>query len=480
MNRRVFCQSLLATGLSLSSPAWARPAAKPLNILLITADDLGTQLGCYGDSLARTPNLDALAARGVQFQNGYITAPSCSPSRSSILTGLYPHQNGHWGLANFGYRMHYGIPAMPALLQQAGYYNAIIGKLHVNPVSAFPFDFAQTDATKTWDVKRVAQTSREQMQAAERQKKPFFLYVNYFDPHTPFHDQFEGVPANPHTPAQMKPFPFHPVDALNKGVREQMAGYYNGVARMDVGVGLLMAELQKAGRDGDTLVLFVGDHGPQFPRGKNAVYEAGIRVPFLALWPGATTPHRDNRLVSTIDFLPTILNAAGAKLPTGLPGASLRPLLDGKDAPWRQVLGAENNAHGDKDWRPQRTMRDGRWKLIHTLLPGRPNTKITPSGGKPWIDLTQSSLPGSLGAQVFATHRDTPQWQLYDLQNDPHEFRNLAGKPKHAAIEAGLRAQLEAWQRETNDPLRDPAKLAAITRAHDEGTFVRSGGKKEE
>jgi N-sulfoglucosamine sulfohydrolase len=438
----------LATGILAGSSLAQTPPVQRLNVLLITADDLGTQLGCYGDPLARTPNLDALAKQGVQFQNGYITAPSCSPSRSSILTGLYPHQNEHWGLANFNYRMHEGIPTMPGLLRRAGYYNAIIGKLHVNPASAFPFDFARTDATKTWDVKWVAQTAREQMQAAQGQSKPFFLYVNYFDPHTPFHDQFEGVPANPHTPAQMRPFPFHPVDALNKGVREQMAGYYNGIARLDVGIGLLLDELKKSGRDRDTLVIFVGDHGPQFPRGKNAVYEAGIRVPYLVLWPGATTPHRDDRLVSAIDFLPTVLDAAGVKLPAPLPGASLRPLLTGKEAPWRQVLGAENNSHGSRDWYPQRSLRDGRWKLIHTLLPDRLNPKITPSGGEPWIDLTKSPPKGSLGAQVFATHRNAPQWQLYDLQNDPQEFRNLAGKPEHAAIETRLRAQLEAWRRD--------------------------------
>ncbi len=473
--------ALAAGALTRCSLAQTPPSKAPrLNILLITADDLGMQLGCYGDTLARTPNLDALAEQGVQFQNGYITAPSCSPSRSSILTGLYPHHNGHWGLANFNYRMHDGIPTMPGLLRQAGYYNAIIGKLHVNPADAFPFDFSKTDATKTWDVKWVAQTAREQMQAAQQQSKPFFLYVNYFDPHTPFHDQFEGVPAKPHTPAQMRPFPFHPVDELNKGVREQMAGYYNGIARVDVGIGLLLDELKNAGRDRDTLVIFIGDHGAPFPRGKNAVYEAGIRVPYLVLWPGATTPHRDDHLVSAIDFLPTVLDAAGVKLPAPLPGASLRPLLTGKEAPWRQVLGAENNSHGSRDWYPQRSLRDGRWKLIHTLLPDRPNPKITPSGGEPWIDLTKSPPKGSLGAQVFATHRNAPQWQLYDLQNDPREFRNLAGKPEHTAIETRLRAQLEAWRRDTDDPLRDPAQLAAITKAHDEGTFVRSGTKKEE
>jgi len=448
----------------------AQQPARRTNVVLITGDDLGTQLGCYGDPLARTPRLDALAASGTQFRNGYITAPSCSPSRSSILTGLYPHQTGHWGLSHLGYRMRDGVPTLPALLKEAGYRTAILGKLHVAPERAFPFDVSETDGTKTWDVRRVAGRAAQFM--ADAGDDPFFLYVNYFDPHTPFHDQFEGVPADPQTPAQMRPFPFHPVAELSDDVRKQMAGFYNGVARLDVGVGLLLDAIRKAGRDDDTLVVFIGDHGPPFPRGKNACYEAGLKVPFLVRWPEvarrASGP--DDRLVSTIDLVPTILDAADVAVPPDLPGASLRPLLaaGASPAPWRQTLAAENNAHGPKDWHPVRTIRDDRYKLIHTLLPGRPNTKITPSGGKPWIDLTRSQPAGSLGARVFATHRDPPEWQLYDLRDDPHEFVNLAGRPELADVERRLRDQLEAWRRDTGDPLCDPAELAALTKAHDE------------
>ena len=437
------------------------------NILLITADDLGTQLGCYGDPLARTPHLDALAAGGVRFTNGYVTQASCSPSRASLLTGLYPHQNGHLGLTNYGYRMRDGVPTLPALLKKAGYRTGIIGKLHVAPEDAFPFDFADVKAQKTWDVAWVARTA--QAFVKEAGDRPFFLYVNYFDPHKPFHRQVEGVPADPHAPAQMRPFPFHPVEQLTEAVREDMAGYYNGVARLDAGVGLLLDALRQSGHADDTLVVFVGDHGPPFPRGKNSCYEAGLKVPFLVRWLGASRPHRDDRLVSTIDLLPTALDAAGVAAPAGLPGASLRPLMGGGAAARRRdVLGAENNAHGSQDWFPQRAVRGPRYKLIHTLLPQRPNPKPTADGGRPWLDLMQTAPDASLGGRVFARHRKPPEWELYDLEEDPWELHDLAGKPELAEVEEDLRERLVAWQRDTADPLLDPARLAAQTRTHDE------------
>ncbi len=117
----------------------------PPNILLVTADDLGLQLGCYGDTIAHTPNLDRFAGEGVRFTRAFVTQASCSPSRSSMLTGLYPHQNGQIGLSHRGYSIHDStIPTLPGELKKAGYTTGIIGKLHVNPESCFPFDFKHT------------------------------------------------------------------------------------------------------------------------------------------------------------------------------------------------------------------------------------------------------------------------------------------------------------------------------------------------
>lgn len=446
-----------------SSVAQGAPARR-VNVLLITADDIGWQLGCYGDPLARTPRLDALAAEGVQFLNGYVTQASCSPSRSSMLTGLYPHQNGHLGLANHGYEMHPGIATLPALLKDVGYKTGILGKLHVNPGGAFPFDFSDTDGKKTLDVKTFADTAEGFMRGAGEQ--PFLLYANFLDPHKPFQDQVEGVPAQPQTPEQMRPFPFHPDVTLTDRVRDDMAGFYNGVARLDTGVGLLLDALKKSGHADDTLVIFVGDHGAPFPRAKNAVYEAGVKVPFIVRWPGQSRPHRDARLVSTIDFVPTICQLAGAKTPAGLPGASLRPLMSGETVPWRVELGAEYNTHGRGGWFPQRSLRDGRFKLIHTFLPGQKNPKPAGDGGARWLEMIAQVPADGPHADVWARNERPPEWQLFDLQNDEWEFYNLAGKPEYATVESSLRKRLAAWQEATDDPIRDPAQLAEMTQLH--------------
>ena len=451
-----------------------------MNIVFINADDMGIEMGAYGDAQARTPTLDALAARGVQFNNGYVTQASCSPSRSSFLTGLYPHQNGMLGLAHLGYRVHDDVATLPQMMKNAGYYNAIIGKLHLEPENKFPFDFVQTDARKTWDVAGVAALFGEQIAAATKQSKPFFVYLNYFDPHIPFHDSFDGIPADPMKTDQVKPFAFHPVtgEQLTPAVREQMAGYYNGIARVDAGVALVLEQLKKAGRADDTLVIFVGDHGAPFPRAKNSTYEAGLKVPFLVHWPGQSAPHRDERLVSTVDIMPTILDAANIAAPSGLAGASLRPLMNGNEAKWRVTLGAENNAHGAEAWFPQRTIRDARYKLIYTINPGV-NPKPVGDGGKPWREFVAAVMEKNvLAAKVFATQLDVPAWQLYDLQTDPHEFENLAGKAEFAAVEKQLRAQLIEWRVQTRDPLLDTNYLAALNRAHAEAEGAEFDGTK--
>ena len=447
-------------------------SAKPLNILFVNADDMGLQMGAYGDPLARTPNLDALASQSVQFTNGYVTQPSCSPSRSSFLTGLYPHQNGQIGLVNRGYRMHDDMTTLPALLHDAGYYNAIIGKLHVAPADKFPFDFKDLGTGKTRDVRGVAQMAGEQMRASG--DKPFFLYINYLDPHTQFLDQVEGLPADPMTPAQVKPFPFHPIsdDALNPALRESLAGYYNGVARVDIGMGLLMDELRKSGHADDTMVIFIGDHGPPFPRGKTAIYEGGLRIPYLIKWPGQSEAHRDQRLVSTVDLVPTMLQVAGVDLKREAPlmasmmqGRSLAPLMRGSEAPWRTLLFAEDNAHSAAAWSPERSVRDRQFKLIRTLYDG-PNPWPSPDQGPEWLQLIQSQPANTLAGRVFGLHLNPPSYQLYDLQNDKWEFNNLAGRPEYAAVEARLKRELENWRRQTDDPLLDAQFAAEMLQAH--------------
>ncbi len=309
-------------------------SGSPANILLITTDDQGLQAGCYGDSLAVTPHLDALTASGVLFERGYTTQASCSPARASMLTGLYPHQNGQIGLAGHHpeYRVKAGTPNLPVLLAKAGYATAILGKLHISPGEAFPFDFSWAnhgEPALTRDVRMVAAKAAEFLDGPAAEK-PFFLYVNYFDPHRPFDagaNQTEGLPEQPYTEADVKPLAYLGMDG--KPARTEAAAYYNAIRRMDTGLGMLFDVLKERERWDNTLVVFIGDHGPPFTRAKTTVYEAGEQIPFIVRWPGVSVDGtRSEALVSVVDIMPTVLDAAGVA-PPPMAGKNLRPLLAG-------------------------------------------------------------------------------------------------------------------------------------------------------
>lgn len=447
---------LLLCALLAASPA----AAKPLNILLITADDLGLQLGCYGDKAARTPHLDALAARGRLFENAYVAQASCSPSRSAMFTGLYPHANGQYGLLNagVGFELHEPLRArtIPALLKQAGYRTGILGKLHVGPEKSFPFDARIRVDTR--DVKAAAAEAAAFL--AEAGDAPFFLMANYSDPHVmgrsprppaeAFPTQYKGVPETPVKVGEAPAFLFQQLDETEQ--TERVTQYYNACMRFDAAVGLLLAGLEKAGHAGDTLVLFVSDHGPPFFRGKTSCYEGGVRVPMLAFWPGVLDKgDRTPALVSTVDLLPTILDAAGLPAPEGLHGRSLRTTLDA--ALHRGHLATEFHYHGNKPFFPRRAIRDNRWKLIHNLRAGQatPNTSVD---GDHALRLSrESSHKDTAAGRAFEVAANPPEFELYDLQEDPAEFHNLAAKPAHAATLEAMKQALLQWQRETDDPL---------------------------
>ncbi len=281
----------------------ATEGTAPLNILIVTADDMGPQLGCYGDPVARTPHLDKLAGEGVLFENAYVTQASCSPSRSSILTGLYPHQNGMVGLADYTpYNMKRLENNLPALLHRAGYRNGIVGKLHLRPNDQFPFPDmpfpTREDGSEifpnatTLTVRQTVGKVKEFL--GRKDPRPFFLYVNLVDPHRPFYQQHDGLPAIPVTPAEVKPLPFQGLDTPE--IRQEVAGYYNGVGRADFAVGAILEALDACGKRDNTLVLFLGDNGPDFTRGKTTCYEGGIRVPMIVRSPtqlkGGCAPDR--------------------------------------------------------------------------------------------------------------------------------------------------------------------------------------------
>jgi N-sulfoglucosamine sulfohydrolase len=438
---------------TLALPALAQPA-KPPNILFITTDDLGLYLSCYGEKRIQTPRLDAFAKSGVRFETAYVAQASCSPSRSAMFTGLMPHANGQYGLANTGFQLHPDLhkATIPALLKQAGYRTGIIGKLHVEPEDSFPWDM-RARRIDTRKVRTVAPEAQKFMAAPG----PFFLMVNFSDPHAfrenpqsskwYFPPQVEGLPEKPIPPSRETLFDWQQVD--NEEQRERTANYLNAVARVDTGAGLLLDALKASGHENDTLVIFIGDHGAPFARGKTTVYESGLRVPYIVRWPGVSKPMVSSKMVSTVDILPTILDAAGQTPPSKLHGKSLKPLLANPNAPWRQYLAAEFHWHGASPFYPRRAIRDTRFKLIHNLLAG----KAKPSTGIDGDTAFKRSRESNPEVQrAFDTFADPPEFELYDLASDPIEFHNLSAQPQHAKTLKTLQNALLAWRRETNDP----------------------------
>lgn len=449
-------------------PVGAR-AERPPNVLLIVSEDNGPQLGCYGEPSVRTPVLDRLAADGVRFDRAWITQAGCSASRASFLTGLYPHQHGQVGLATWGFRMYRDdIPTLPRRLQAAGYRTGLIGKLHVVPEAAFPFGFKRLNESN-FSRNRLGDYARHAAEFFAAGDAPFFLSINYPEAHDPRLRQVDGLPAMPLDADDVRSLGFFGIDTTE--LRGHVADYYNCLMRLDALVGDLLAALEASGKARDTLVIYMGDHGADMLRGKRTCYEGGLRIPLIMRWPGriAAGQARDE-LVSSVDLVPTLLDVAGAAADPTLPGRSLVPLFDEGTPPWRTLLFAEYHTQATtRHVYPQRCVRDGRWKLVENLLPDEVN---------PGHDYTLEQFPSAREALAtapaavragYATMRRPPRYELYDLAADPSEFTDRAADPAHAAERDRLATALDAWRRDSGDPLLDPAMVRRFqeeVRAH--------------
>lgn len=463
-HRRAFLKIAGASALASLAPAPLRSAAgtKP-NLLLICAEDIGPTLGCYGDPQAATPELDRFAAEGTRFANAFTTQASCSPARSSILTGLHPHQNGQIGLAHYGYTLMHDPEKLPNSLRQAGYRTGIMGKLHVRPEADFAFDYRGLGHGQTRNPENVGRDFRNFLDQTENQ--PFFFYLNLADAHTPLDDQVDGFPADPVQAEAIRPWAWLGIDTPE--LRQRVAGYYNCVRRIDLAVGQALRALAERQLDSNTLVMFISDHGPAFCRGKTTNYEAGLHVPLLLRQPG-TVPAGEVRthLVSLVDVMPTLLAAAGLPLSESLAGQPLQPLLANPTAPWRETVCAEHTVHTPPNYFPRRSIRDARYKLILNLEAA---SRGNPAGSVDGCPATRQALAGDDEAAkaVHQRVRTPPAVELYDLEQDPHELRNLADDPAHREIRERLLAQLDQWRQRTGDPTRSEQGLRDLTEFHD-------------
>lgn len=446
------------------------------NVLLIVSEDNGPELGCYGDPYVKTPRLDRLAAEGVRFENAFVPYSVCSPSRACFLTGLYPHQNGQIGLATHKYAMYRKWPNMVSLLKEAGYRTGYIGKIHVNPESAFPIDFRAIPGANFHNrpVQKYAEQAAKFINASET---PFFLSINYPDAHFPLHRQQHGLPKQPLDGKDVKPLSW--VGADSARLREATANYYNCMMRLDAGVGMLLDQLEQSGKAENTLVIYIGDHGAQFSRGKCSVYEAGLRIPMIVRYPGVSQSGLVcNELASTLDLLPTVLAAVDAVAPENLPGRSLVPLLGGQEVSWRTYIFGVTAGSAPSLYYPQESVRDERYKLIVSPERGRENARAIAYLHQKNAHFIAGTNQHEIDASephvraAYARYLNPPKMELYDLKNDPDEWNDLAEDAKFAPVRERLLKTLRQWQTEMKDPLGDPEMLRKFTAEHDHNLTI--------
>lgn len=450
---------LLPALLALAALCPAAPAANaaPRNVLLLVADDLGLQVCCYGDPKAKTPNIDALAKNGTRFSHAFATVSSCSPSRASIYTGLYTHTSGQYGLAHAAHNFHTrdNVKSLPRLLRDAGYRTGIVGKVHVLPQKVYPFE---VEVTRNLGGNRnVAAMAREARKFfVDSGDKPFLLVMGFADPHRAGRGfandaSFPGVKKVPFGPADVT-LPYYLPDQPD--ARRDLADYYQAVSRLDQGVSLTLDALKETGKAGHTLVIFLSDNGPPFPGAKTTLYDAGIRLPLIVSSPaqkrrGLTC----NGMVSWTDVMPTVLDWAGVKGPA-LPGRSFLPLLE-QESPkgWDKVYGS-HQFHEVTMYYPMRMVRDRHYKYIRNLAHPLDYPFASDLYDSPTWQGIRKRGDKFLGKRSVEQFVRRPPEELYDLDTDPNELKNLANDPSplNRAVRAALRADLEAWQVGTNDP----------------------------
>ena len=448
MNRSLIAVILFVTN--------ALSEANTPNILLIVSEDNGPEIGCYGTEI-ETPHLDKLAASGTLFENAYVPQAGCSQSRAAFLTGLYPHQNGQIGLATWNYEMFSEkIPNIVNALSEGGYRTGIIGKLHIKPKSAFKFDY-KAIPNSNFQRKDMGLYSEKASEFFKSGEGPFYLQVNYPDAHRPFTPQVNGIPHKPLKASDVEALPFIGID--HPEIRQQTADYYNCIMRLDYYVGKLLKSLEESGASKNTVIIYIGDHGADLPRGKRTCYEGGVRIPMIISWPKSKENQRRKELVSTLDLFPTICEIAGLKAPDSLMGQSLKDIIHGKKPAWRRVMFTGYHVHSNHNPWPQRAVRDKRYKLIFNPLSGEVNPGYDFTMSKKFMETSEPELMGSASNQVRAAYKISkrpPHFELYDLKNDPYEFKNLADEPEHSGQLKRLKSLLMHWQKDSADPFLSP------------------------
>ncbi len=463
---------LVLVSLLLTATLGAASFASRPNFVIIIGDDISAaDIGCFGNPGIRTPNIDRLAAGGLAFDNAYVTASSCSPSRCSLITSRYPHNLET--AAELHGALPPGIPLLPQLLREAGYYTLQSGKAHfgetpgrVTGPAAAAFDvMGDGELDELAGGKSGANRWVDRLRERPRDR-PFFMWFAAHDAHRIWDaESFTGMArsGDVRVPPELVDTP---------ETRADLARYYDEIMRLDYYVGEVVRELARQQVLDNTVVVFLTDNGRPFPRAKTRLYDDGIKTPLIVHAPAVVPrPARTAALASTLDLAPTLLEIAGVARPETFQGVSLLPVLRDPRATVRDYVFAEQNWHNFSAH--VRMVRWGSFVYMRNAwpelpLPGASDTYYTPSAEALKV-LRESGALNALQADVFLAPR--PAEEFYDLSRDPRQQHNLAKATEPLPELVQLRAALSRWTRETGDTVPSRPTTANI----DLTTGKRSG-----
>lgn len=454
--------------------AVAAGAERP-NVILFIADDVSwNDYGCYGNEAARTRNIDRLAKRGLRFTEAYLTASSCSPSRSSIVTGRYPHNNGK--AAELHLPIDGSLPWFPTLLRDVGYYTAIVGKHHMKSTPGGkhskdqPFELVDGGNVPG---NRGGHAKWAQTVSERPKDKPFFFWFAAYDAHRAWdgdRDWNAEKYGAMHRPQDVIVPPFLSDD---DGTRQDLASYYNEVTRFDYYIGEVVEQLKQERLLDNTLLFVLADNGRPFPRAKTRLHDSGMKTALVAHWPaglkgaGVAT----SSLVSAIDLAPTILDVAGVVAPETFQGVSMKPIFGDSKTKIRRYAFAEHNWH---DYEAHgRSIRGDGFLYVRNNRPylawQGPADSVRSISHQQLIALRDKKELSAAQADVFLAPR--PQEELYQYRKDSHQLTNLATDTKYADVKTELRKLLDVWAEDTGDSI--PKNLSKDSFDRETGKQIR-------
>ena len=446
------------------------------NILLLTADDMNYDaLGFTGSKVPGiSPHLDKLAAEGMWFQHAHVTVAVCQPSRQCLLTGRYPHRNGSVGF----YPVSKDVPTLAEILKEANFHLGILGKvIHLRPVEKFAWHYERDEDVlgRGRDPQKYYEYSKEFLQQAKDAGKPFFLMANSHDPHRPFAGSEGKQPTNyPAPPRTYKPEEV-PVPGFLPDlpdIRKELAQYYSSVNRCDKVFGEVLRALEESGLADNTIVIFLSDNGIAMPFAKSNCYLTSTRTPWLMRWPEKIRPGSIDRehFISSIDFMPTILDIMGLPFPEGTDGRSFQSLLKGeKQAAREKVITCYNEAFGKKAY-PMRAIQDKRFGYIYnSWSDGKKTYNTEGMSGLSFKAMRDAAANDKdIAARVKMVVHRVPE-ELYDFAADPSALKNLIDDPAFAEQRKAMRSEMLAWMEKTEDPLLPKFKeLVQVAQAPNE------------